>query len=269
MIAVVGHVEWVEFVVVDRVPPPGEIAFAHGDAFFAPGGGGAVPAVELARLARAGGVAAAFFTSVGADALGETTERELRALGVEVHASRAAVPQRRAFTHLDARHERTITVVGERHVPLGAESLPWHALRDAGAVLFTGGDAEALRHARAARTLVGTVRSLAEHAETDVEVDFAIASAHDPAEMALLDRVRARRILLTEGADGGRYPGGRWKAAPLPGEPVDAYGCGDAFVAGLTYGLGTGRPLDEALAIGARSGARALTLRGPYGGAPS
>lgn len=265
MLAVVGHVEWVEFVVVDAVPAPGEIVFAREDAFFAPGGGGAVPAVELARLARADGAAAAFFTSVGGDALGETTARELRALGVDVRATRADVPQRRAFTHLDAHHERTITVVGERHVPRGADPLPWDALRDAEAVLFTGGDAAALRHARAARTLVGTVRSLAEHAEAGVAVDVAVASAHDAAEMALLDRVRARTLLLTEGADGGRYPGGRWAAAPLPGAPVDAYGCGDAFVAGLTYGLGTGLPLEDALALGARSGARALTLRGPYG----
>ena len=50
-----------------------------------------------------------------------------------------------------------------------------------------------------------------------------------------------------------------------PAEPVDAYGCGDSFAAGLTYGLGAGMPLAEALQLGARCGAWALTGRGPYG----
>ncbi|MGB2711191.1 MAG: PfkB family carbohydrate kinase, partial [Conexibacter sp.] len=55
-------------------------------------------------------------------------------------------------------------------------------------------------------------------------------------------------------------------AAPLPGPPVDAYGCGDSFAAGLTYGLAAGIELDAALALGARCGAHCLTGRGPYAG---
>jgi len=46
----------------------------------------------------------------------------------------------------------------------------------------------------------------------------------------------------------------------------DAYGCGDSFAGGLTYGLGAGMTLEEALALGARCGAACLTGPGPYEG---
>ena len=58
----------------------------------------------------------------------------------------------------------------------------------------------------------------------------------------------------------------RWKAAPLPAAPVDAYGAGDCFAAGLTYGLGTGDSPEEAAAFGALCGAACMTGRGPYEG---
>ena len=49
-----------------------------------------------------------------------------------------------------------------------------------------------------------------------------------------------------------------------PGPPADAYGCGDAFAAGLTFGLGAGLTVARAAAIGAERGAGCLTRRGPY-----
>jgi ribokinase len=48
--AVVGHTEWIEFGRVERVPAPGDIVHASGE-WEEPGGGGAVAAVQLARLA--------------------------------------------------------------------------------------------------------------------------------------------------------------------------------------------------------------------------
>ena len=48
--AVVGHVEWVEFVRGDHVPAAGEIVHAT-DSFEEPAGGGAVAAAQLARMA--------------------------------------------------------------------------------------------------------------------------------------------------------------------------------------------------------------------------
>jgi ribokinase len=76
-------------------------------------------------------------------------------------------------------------------------------------------------------------------------------------------------VVFTEGERGGSYrtrsgATGRWDAAALPGEPVDAYGCGDSFAAGLTYGLGAGLEVGDALALAARCGAICLTGRGPY-----
>ena len=266
--AVVGHVEWVEFAVVERVPRAGEIVFATGPAFCEPGGGGAVAAVHLRRLAGACG----FFTSVGSDANGRMTADALRAHGVELHAAVHDVPQRRAFTHLDGAHERTITVVGERHVPLGSDALPWDLLAGVDGLYFAGGDAAALRKARLARQLVATPRALDALVEGGVQLDVLVASASDLGERVDPGAIDPppRHVVLTEGERGGSWTGadgrsGRWDAEPLPGPPVDAYGCGDAFAAGLAYGLGSGLDLPRALRVGARAGAAALTLRGPYG----
>src|SRR5438093_1071385 len=49
-VAVVGHVEWIEFARVERVPLAGEIIHAL-EAWEEPGGGGSVAAVQLAKLA--------------------------------------------------------------------------------------------------------------------------------------------------------------------------------------------------------------------------
>jgi ribokinase len=50
----------------------------------------------------------------------------------------------------------------------------------------------------------------------------------------------------------------------VPGTVVDAYGCGDCFAAGLSFALGRGDPVDEAVALAARCGAAVMTGRGPY-----
>ena len=48
-VAVVGHIEWVQFARVERVPEPGEIVSAV-ETWEEPAGGGAVAAVQLANL---------------------------------------------------------------------------------------------------------------------------------------------------------------------------------------------------------------------------
>jgi ribokinase len=45
----------------------------------------------------------------------------------------------------------------------------------------------------------------------------------------------------------------------------DTYGAGDSFAAGLTYGLAEGLAVDEAIELGARTGAAALARRGAHG----
>ena len=49
-VAVVGHIEWVEFIRVGAVPLPGQIAEAL-ETWEEPGGAGAVAAAQLAKLA--------------------------------------------------------------------------------------------------------------------------------------------------------------------------------------------------------------------------
>ena len=61
-VAVVGHVEWVEFVRGDHVPAAGEIVHAT-DSFQEPAGGGAVAAVQLARMAGS----STLLTALGSD----------------------------------------------------------------------------------------------------------------------------------------------------------------------------------------------------------
>ena len=266
-VGVVGHVEHVEFVVVDHHPRPGEVVHAR-DWFTAAGGGGAVAAVQLRRLAGS----ALFLTALGNDDAAAELRAELEAYGVNVHAAIHDRPHRRGITHLDAdTGERTITILGGRIVPRGDDALPWDELETLDGVYFTAGDAAAARAARRARTLVATTRAVDALAEARVEVDVLVSSAADPTE-AFDDarRAPARVVVRTEGERGGAYSTadgrtGRWAAVPPPGPVVDAYGCGDAFAAGLAFGLAARLPLDEALDLGARCGAHCLTGRGPYG----
>src|SRR5207249_8284471 len=118
-VAVVGHVEWVEFARVDHVPAPGEIVHAL-ETWQEPAGGGAVAAVQLARLAGE----CLFLTALGDDELGRRAALELDAFGVRVEASWQPEPQRRAFVHVDTAAERTINVLGERLGPRGDDPLP-------------------------------------------------------------------------------------------------------------------------------------------------
>src|SRR4051794_24704744 len=113
-IAVVGHVEWVEFVGVERVPAPGAIVHAR-EWWAEPAGGGAVAAAELARL----GAEVHFVTALGTDGRGREADAALRALGVALHVQWAAEPTRRALTFVDRSGERTITVLGDKLVPRG------------------------------------------------------------------------------------------------------------------------------------------------------
>jgi ribokinase len=263
-LAVVGHVEWVEFARVDHVPEPGEIVQAL-ETWEEPAGGGAVAAVQLANL----GGSCLLFTSLADDDLGRRSREELETLGVTVRAGHAPGSQRRALTHVDEDGERTITLLGEKLRPSGEDgTLPWEELARCDAVYFTGGDVAALRAARRAPVLVATARELPTLQRAGVEVDVLVGSGEDPGERfepGELDP-EPRIVVTTAGALGGWIrPGGPFRAAPLPGPVSDAYGCGDCFAAGLTYGLALGEPVDEAVALASRCGAAVLTGRGAYG----
>jgi ribokinase len=265
-VAVVGHVEWIEFGRVDRVPAPGEIAHAT-NTRNEPGGAGAVAAVQLAKLAGS----CTLFTALGDDDIGERTRRELARLGVRVEAVLRDEPTRRAVTMIDEAGERTIVTLGDRLHPRAVDPLPWDELEDTSAVFFTAGDADALRASRAARVLVATARASDTLAEAGVALDAVAGSGGDPRERFDPSILPARPgvIVTTEGPVGGRYLTaagieGRYPGLDPPGPVVDTYGAGDSFMGGLTYGLGRRWKLPRALELAARCGASSVTGRGPY-----
>jgi ribokinase len=262
-VAVVGHVEWVEFARVETVPRAGEITHAL-ETWQEPAGGGAVAAVQLRRLAGS----CSLFTALGADELGRRSRAELTRHGVEVRAIPEAEPTRRAFTCVDESGERTIIVLGEKLRPRGGDSrMPWRELAGLDAVYFVSGDEEALRHARMARVLVATARELATIREAEVQVDALVGSGDDEGEVYRAgDLDPAPHVVVTTsgGLGGWVQPGGPFRPAPLPGPIVDAYGCGDCFAAGLAFALGRGDAVEAAVALAARCGAAVMTGRGPY-----
>jgi ribokinase len=121
--------------------------------------------------------------------------------------------------------------------------------------------------------LVATPRGLDTLSEAHVELDALVSSGRDPGELYRegdLDPV-PKIVVRTLGATGGEWETasgerGRWDPAPLPGPVRDAYGAGDSFAAGLTYGLGAGYEIDKAVELAARCGAACMTGSGPYEG---
>ena len=267
-VAVVGHVEWIEFARVDHVPHPGEIVHAT-EWWEDVGGGGAVAAVQLAKLAGE----AEFYTALAGDELGRRSQERLEELGVTVYAAPREGVQRRGFVYLDADHERTITIRGARIVPHGDDDLPWERLEQVDAVYFSGGDVGALEQARRARRLVATPRAYETLRASGVDLDVLVRSAKDPGEQQAEEDLDPApdMVVSTAGKEGGEWVGedrttGHWKAAELPGPPQDAYGAGDSFAAGLTFGLGADLPIEKALEVAARCGAHKLAGRAAYDG---
>lgn len=269
-VAVVGHVEWVQFAQVPHVPRAGEIIHGRGP-FAEPAGGGAVAAVQLARLAGE----ALLMTVLGDDSRGRSSIARLGELGVRVHAATSAAPTRRALTLLDDSSERTIVTLGPRLEPVGSdEELPWNLLSEMDAVYFTAGDFDALRAARAARILVASPRAY-DALGHGVPLDALVLSASDAVERAeAVDASHdAALLVITDGARGGSYReasgrSGTWPASPPPGPAVSTYGCGDSFAAGLTFGLAAGLDVPDAIELAARCAAACLTTPGPYPSEP-
>ena len=250
----------------DHVPAPGEIVNAH-DSFEEPAGGGAVAAVQLARLAGD----AAFLTALGDDELARRTRARLAELGVTVRDATRAGPTRRGLTFLDSNGERTIITIGERLAPRGHDDLDWDELGQADGIYLTAADGVALHASRAASVLVASPRAGRVLHEEGVRLDALVYSDDDELETAFARALVPTPTLLaaTRGAEGGRYETaqgrrGTWAAAPLPGPIADSYGAGDSFAAALTFALARGMDPDPALALAARAGAVCLTGHGPY-----
>ena len=249
--AVVGHVEWVEFARVPGMPSAGEIVHAT-ETFDEPAGGGAVVARQLARLAGR----CEFFTALGDDELGRRAQRRLAELGVDVHVQWGG-KTRRAWTHVDGRGERTITVLGEKLLPDAPLPLEGYDL-----VFFVAGTIAALRAARSARFVAGTVRELPTLKAAGVPLDLLVCSANDPGER-YDDSIDARVVVITDGEHGGTANGASYEAV-TPERVVDTYGAGDSFAAAVAFALARGDDLADALALGASAGSAVIEGTGPY-----
>jgi ribokinase len=249
--AVVGHVEWTEFAIVDHVPAPGQIAHATAH-WSGPAGGGAVVAAQIAKLAGA----CDFFTALGDDELGHASVHKLEEVGLALHTEWFG-STRRAITLVDEHGERTITTIGEKLRP--RQLLP----EGYDAVFFVAGEPDVLRSARAAHFLAATPREVPTLLEGGVHLDLLVGSGTDPGERydGGLD---TGLVVCTEGAAGGTADGRRYGAAQPPGPIVDTYGAGDSFSAALCFALARGDSLDDALALAGQAGAAVITGAGPY-----
>lgn len=262
-VAIVGHVEWATHA-LGAFPAPGEIRSLE-DAFEEPAGGGAVAAAQAAKL----GAETVFFTALGADSAGDASQMVLADLGITIHAAVRPEPQTRAISVTGPSGDRAIALIGGPLSPAAGDPLGWDELAEMDAVYFTGRDPETLSACRHARVLVATARRWPVLAAADVECDVIVGSANDPDERVPSGALAAapRAWVMTDGRRGGRWIEQHdrprtWEAVAPPGPIIDSYGCGDAFAAGLTVGLGAGWSLADAVALGARCGAHTITARG-------
>jgi ribokinase len=260
-LAVVGHVEWVELLRIERFPAQGEVVEATSLTELAAGSGG-IAAVQLAKLAEE----VTFFTRLTDDERGRRARLELEREGVRVEAVHSDTELRRAYVFVDDTSERTITVCGQKRVPLGGDALPWSDLSRYDGVCFFCGDVAALAAARRAPVLVASARWLPVLKNARLFLDALVRSGHDPAELYQPGDLSPEPALVvtTEGALGGSLAIGgasadRFDPFPLPEPPVDAYGCGDSFAAGLAFALAEGKEPVEAVSFAARCGAACLT----------
>ena len=215
---------------------------------------GAVAAVQLAKLAGS----CRFFTVFGDDELGRRALAEIEARGVTVEAEFVPRPTRRGFTYVDE-GERTITVIGEKLHPLETHGLPWMELARHDGVYFTAGDPGALRAARRAKVLVATARGsrrCGAGESSSMRSSAAATTSPNSTPPATSNRRRSSSCPRPAASAAGRNLGARSAPAPLPGVVDDAYGAGDSFAAGLTFGLGLGSPARRRSSLPSRGGRR-------------
>ena len=215
------------------------------DPFEEPAGGGAVAAVQLARLAGE----CVLVSALGDDEHGRRSVERLGELGVHVRAARRAAPTGRRRRSWTTRVSARSSTFGARLEPLGERrgAGAWSELAKMDAVYFTAGDLGALRAARAARVLVASPRA------TDA-LGQRRRAGRAGAERERRDRARRGRPRAGTRPSWSSRPRARVAASTgsaaadrARGRPprrrattVDSYGCGDSFAAGLTYALGAG-----------------------------
>ena len=262
--AVVGHVEWMNFLKVDQLPKPGVISHSEKSIEY-PAGGGSVIAKTLSELTNN---QVHFFTSLGNDYYGEQSFKILSNYGIRLHVAWRDKPTRKGFSLIDSNGERSITVIGERLAPTYKDKLDWNLFEKMDGVFITASDSEIFKKARIADSLCTTPRvGINIINKSNVFLDGLIGSNLDPGEVFSLSdiSIKPKLIIKTEGENGGiLYPGGRYEALINAKQKIDSYGCGDAFAAGILYGLSSKWNIDKILSLAKLLGRDASECFGPY-----
>ena len=262
--AVVGHVEWINFLRVDQLPTPGVISHSEQSLEF-PAGGGSIVAKTLSELTEN---QIHFFTALGNDDYGERCFKILSTMGIKLHVAWRDKPTRRGFSMIDSKGERAITVIGERLAPNSKDNLDWSILNKMDGIFITASDSTIFKMARSASILCATPRvGINTINNSNVLLDGLIGSNLDPGEVFSLSElsVKPKYTIKTEGEKGGIiYPGGRYKALENKKLKVDSYGCGDSFAAGILYGMASKWDIDKSLDLAKVKGRDASEFFGPY-----
>lgn len=269
---------------VDELPPPGSLGFVQ-QLVVRSGGCAINTATALARL----GLKPAVAGKVGTDPFGDFLLEVLDERGLD---RRLVVRDRTAPTSatvvlVSADGERTFLHLKGANAELRSEDLDreqllsGRALHVAGALVLDAldGDPCAALLAEAQRrgllTSIDTVwdasgrwqRILPALPHVDVFMPSlaeaqAISGERDvEAAVGVLHRAGAAQVVVKLGAD-GCYVAGSGRVAAVEVDTIDGTGAGDAFAAGLLYGLLAGWPIERAAQVANAAGALATTAVG-------
>ena len=263
-LAVVGHVEWMSFLKVDKLPKPGVISHSEKSIEY-PAGGGSIIAKTLSQLTIND---VHFFTSLGNDYYGKQCFNILSNMGIKLHVAWRDMPTRRGFSLVNYEGERAITVFGERLAPTCRDGFDWDIFKKMDGIFITASDSGIFKKARIAKVLCTTPRvGIDTINNANIFLDGLIGSNLDPGEVFSLSQLslKPRFTIKTEGENGGILsPGGRYKALKNKNPKVDSYGCGDSFAAGILYGLASKWSIEKSLELAKVIGRDSSEFFGPY-----
>ncbi len=262
--AVIGHIEWINFIKLDQLPKPGVISHSQKSLEY-PAGGGSVIAKRLRELTNN---EVHFFTALGNDFYGNQCLNILESMGIKLHVAWHDLPTRKGFSLIDSDGERSITIIGDRLSPTHKDNLDWSILNDMDGIFITAADKEIFKKSRIAKTLCTTPRvGLNIINDSGIFLDGLIGSNLDPGEVYSLNELilKPKFVIKTEGENGGIiFPGGRYRAIKNKNLKVDSYGCGDSFAAGILYGLSSNWNIEESLNLAKIMGRNCSEHFGPY-----
>ena len=262
--AVIGHVEWINFLAVDHLPKAGLISHSK-RSLEMPAGGGSVIAKTLREITNG---EVHFFTSLGNDFYGNQTKKLFERMGIDLHIAWRNSPTRRGFSLVDNSGERSITIIGNRLAPSSKDNLSWNLLKGMDGIFITAGDEDIFKKSRSCPILCTTPRvGIKTIEKSKVFLDALIGSNLDPGEIFSLSDLTTipKFVIKTEGKDGGiLLPGGRFKAVQNHNPIIDSYGCGDSFAAGILFGLASQWNIEKTVKLGTVLGGNCIGNFGPY-----